>query len=211
MKQIVISIIKWLGTLCSYVYPSQINKCMNTLKNKFYTGYVQKKFAHFGNSVIMWKPYALLGTQYIHINNNVIIESGVQLATHRTDSYKPEIRIGDNTLIRRDTHITAINRIIIGKNVLTGTNVLISDNAHGKSTKQDMNIPPILRQLTSKGEIIIDDNVWIGNNVCILGGVRIGKGAIIGSNAVVTKDILPHSVAVGIPAKIIKTYFTEGK
>ena len=203
MKQIIKNYIKYIGKLYSYVYPNKINKCINTLKNNLYTGYIQKNFAHFGNSVIMWKPYTLLGTQNIYIANNVVIERGVQLVTYSTKDYKPEIHISDNTLIRRNSHITAINKIRIGKNVLTGTNVLISDNEHGESSRQNMNVQPRLRQLVSKGEVIIEDNVWIGNNVCILGGVRIGMGSIIGANTVVTKDIPPYSIAAGVPAKII--------
>ena len=203
MKQIIKNYIKYIGKLYSYVYPNKINKCINTLKNNLYTGYIQKNFAHFGNSVIMWKPYTLLGTQNIYIGNNVVIESGVQLVTYSTKDYKPEIHISDNTLIRRNSHITAINKIRIGKNVLTGTNVLISDNEHGESSRQNMNVQPRLRQLVSKGEVIIEDNVWIGNNVCILGGVRSGMGSMIGANTVVTKDIPPYSIAAGVPAKII--------
>lgn len=203
MKQILKNYIKYIGKIYSYVYPNKINKCINTLKNNLYTGYIQKNFAHFGNSIIMWKPYTLLGTQNIYIGNNVVIESGVQLVTYSTKDYKPEIHISDNTLIRRNSHITAINKIRIGKNVLTGTNVLISDNGHGDSSRQNMNVQPRLRQLVSKGEVIIEDNVWIGNNVCILGGVRIGMGSIIGANTVVTKDIPPYSIAAGVPAKII--------
>ena len=53
MKQIIKNYIKYIGKLYSYVYPNKINKCINTLKNNLYTGYIQKNFAHFGNSVIM--------------------------------------------------------------------------------------------------------------------------------------------------------------
>lgn len=53
--------------------------------------------------------------------------------------------------------------------------------------------------------LLIDDNVWIGENVVVLSGVHIGKGSIIAANAVVTKDIPPYSMAVGVPAKVIKT------
>ena len=60
------------------------------------------------------------------------------------------------------------------------------------------------RPLHSKGPIIIEDNVWVGENVCILENVRIGKCSIIGANAVVTHDIPPYSIAVGVPAKVIK-------
>jgi acetyltransferase-like isoleucine patch superfamily enzyme len=53
-------------------------------------------------------------------------------------------------------------------------------------------------------DIHIDDDVWIGANAVILGGVRIGKGAIIGAGAVVTKDVPEMAIAVGVPAKVTK-------
>ena len=63
---------------------------------------------------------------------------------------------------------------------------------------------PNLRSLSSKGPVIIEDNVWIGTKASIMPGVRIGKGAIIAANSVVTHDIPPYCVAAGIPAKVIK-------
>ena len=60
------------------------------------------------------------------------------------------------------------------------------------------------RPLTSKGAVVIEDNVWLGDNVCVLSGITIGKGAIIGANSVVTHSIPPYSVAAGTPAKVIK-------
>ena len=59
-------------------------------------------------------------------------------------------------------------------------------------------------KLISKGKIHISKNVWIGEGACILAGVNIGQGAIIGANAVVTKDIPNFAIAVGVPARIIK-------
>ena len=53
--------------------------------------------------------------------------------------------------------------------------------------------------------VVIEDNVWIGEKVVILKGVRIGEGAVIGAGAIVTHDIPPYSVAVGIPARVINT------
>ena len=69
----------------------------------------------------------------------------------------------------------------------------------------DLNIPPIDRPLFSKGNIYIGKNVWVGEKVTVLPGVHIGEGSIIGANSVVTHDIPPYSIAVGIPAKVIKT------
>ena len=67
-----------------------------------------------------------------------------------------------------------------------------------------MNISPYCRPLISKGPVIIEDNVWIGEKVSIMPGVHIGFGAIIAANAVVTTDIPSYCVVGGIPAKIIK-------
>jgi virginiamycin A acetyltransferase len=61
----------------------------------------------------------------------------------------------------------------------------------------------------SNGSIVIEDEVWIGYRATILSGVRIGKGAIIATGAVVTKDIPPYTLAGGIPARIIKSRFSD--
>lgn len=60
-----------------------------------------------------------------------------------------------------------------------------------------------------KGDIVIGNDVWLGSNVKVMSGVHIGDGCIIGANAVVTKDIEPYSVAVGVPAKVIKKRFDD--
>ena len=105
---------------------------------------------------------------------------------------------GDNN------HLTAVNGITIGDNLRTGKNVLISDNSHGDPKNMSQrNLHPNDRPLYSKGEIRIGDNVWIGENAAILGGVTIGDGAIIGVNAVVTHDVPAFATAVGVPVKIV--------
>ena len=59
-------------------------------------------------------------------------------------------------------------------------------------------------EFIGKGPVIIEDNVWIGDKATILSGVKIGKGAIVAANAVVTKDVPAYSVVAGNPAKIIR-------
>lgn len=98
--------------------------------------------------------------------------------------------------------ITAIHSVVIGNGVLTGRNVLITDNAHGESVASY--IPPGDRCLVSKGSTVIEDNVWLGDNVSILPGVHVGKGCIVGTNSVVTKNVPPYCVVGGIPAKVLK-------
>ena len=149
----------------------------------------------------------LKGLKYISIGDGTFITPGVQLTAwdiHNNNRYTPSIVIGNRCEIRENSHITAINSITIGDNLLTGTNVLITDNSHGQSTREHMCIPYYERPMYSKGPVVIGNNVWLGNNVCVMPGVTIGDGAIIGANSVVTHDIPAYSVAAGIPAKVVK-------
>lgn len=193
-----------MGILFSCITPENSNFWLH-LYSHFYTGKKMRKFAAFGKgSVIYYKPTHLHGLKYIKVGNHTTFDEGLQLtAWPYNHQVSPIITIGDHCIFRKDAHITGANRIIIGNNVLTGTNILISDNDHGKTTISDMQQKPKERIVFSKGETTIGDNVWIGNNACILAGVKIGNGAIIGANAVVTKDVPAFHIAVGAPAKIL--------
>lgn len=61
----------------------------------------------------------------------------------------------------------------------------------------------------SKGDIIIGNDVWIGEGAVIMGGVNIGSGAVIATNAVVTKNVEPYSIVAGIPARVVKMRFDD--
>lgn len=114
------------------------------------------------------------------------------------------IKIGSNCHFGEKVFITAANKITIGDNILTGDNVFISDNSHGDTNMDTLKIPPFDRPIYSKGPVEIGSNVWIGRNVCILADVKIGDGAVIAANAVVTKDVPAYCIAAGVPAKIVK-------
>lgn len=120
--------------------------------------------------------------------------------------------IGERVQINDYVHIGAIERVSIGNDVLIASRVFISDHNHGrydqKNAQSSPDIPPAHRPLVS-APIIIEDRVWIGENVCIMPGVRIGAGAIVGAGAVVTCDLPPDSISVGIPARVIKCYDRE--
>lgn len=123
-----------------------------------------------------------------------------------------KLEIGDNCTIGDYCQISASSKITIGNNVLIARNVYISDTSHGDYENEDIrctpNVPPNERPLISK-DVYIGNNVWIGANVSILSGVTIGDGCIIGANAVVNKDIPENNIAVGIPAKQVKTFNKE--
>lgn len=111
----------------------------------------------------------------------------------------PKVYIGRNTVVGRRNIITAKNLIRIGDNCLIGSDVQIIDHGHG--TARDS---LIIDQEALIGSVEIDDDCWIGAGAKILMNTRIGKGAIIGANAVVVSDIPEYAIAVGIPARVIK-------
>ncbi len=206
MKKIITKILFIVGKTFSFIVSYNFSRLLYYLHIRVYSGWLSRNFKSFGNnSSILPKVVFINGGKYISIGNGVVLGKNIQLTAwdkYENDYFTPEIKIGNNTSIGDDAHITAINKIIIGNNVLTGKKILITDNAHGKDNKND--ISPIKRKLYTKGEVIIEDNVWIGEKVSIMPNVHIGKGAVIGANSVVTKDVKPYAIVGGIPAKEIK-------
>lgn len=115
-------------------------------------------------------------------------------------SYPYHVTIGYNVFINRGVNITAREDVFIGDNTLIGPGVVINSGMHHY---EDPNI--LIRDQGHRTQPIhIGNDVWIGAKSVILPGVCIGDGSIIGAGAIVTKSIPPYSVAVGVPAKVIK-------
>jgi len=178
-------------------------------KREFITQLKKKSFKSFGNNSLLGLNSTLIKPQYISIGNNTSICNGVVLSCSEQPSKigsLPYMEIGNNVSIGEYSHITCSNKLIIGDGVLLGKKVLITDNAHGSSMKSILEIAPMLREIESHGPVIIEDNVWIGEKASIMPNVRIGKGAVIAANAVVTKDVPSYSIIAGVPGKIIKQF-----
>lgn len=110
------------------------------------------------------------------------------------------IKIGKRTSINQGVIIDGTGKVTIGNGVRIAPNVYLNTADHDFSDKTKL----IVDQGFTIGEIIIEDDVWIGTGVIINKGLRIGKGVIIGAGSVVTKDIPPYSIAVGVPCRVIK-------
>lgn len=127
------------------------------------------------------------------------------------DGKKKTLFIGDNCEFGDNTHIVALNKVVIGDNVLIASKVFISDTSHGTYKGEDSDSPltsPNERKLHSS-EVIIGDNVWIGENVVILPGASIGNGCVIGANSVVSKELPSGSIIV--ECNRINKYYNEVK
>jgi acetyltransferase-like isoleucine patch superfamily enzyme len=114
-----------------------------------------------------------------------------------------DVLIGDNTLIGIGNVI--IGPVRVGNNVIIAQHVVISGLNHDYESV-DL---PISAQPINKRQIYIDDDCWIGANVVITSGVRIGKHCVIAAGSIVTRDVPQFSIAAGNPARIIKQYNTK--
>ncbi|NLC69015.1 MAG: acetyltransferase [Clostridiaceae bacterium] len=109
-----------------------------------------------------------------------------------------EIEIGNNSGLGLNCRV--YGPLTIGDDVMMGPDVMIFTQQH-ESKRLDI---PMRLQTAPKEPVSIGDDVWIGARVIILPGKKIGKGAIIGAGAIVTKDVPDYAVVAGNPARIIK-------
>lgn len=182
-----------------YDYFHKINNGYYKMKTKIWYKLFLKSI---GKNSTIRKPLKINNPQYIDIGSNVGINKMTWLLAVSIDEKIPNLKIDDNTTIGHYNHITCINKVYIGKNVLTADKVYISDNYHGY---EDISIPISLQKVKSKGEVSIGENTWIGENVAVI-SCKIGKHCIIGANSVVNKDIPDYCVAVGSPARVVKKF-----
>lgn len=158
-------------------------------------------------------PFDIRGCKYIQWGINFTTGVGCRLEAYPINN-SIVLKIGNDVQINDYVHITAMQEVSIGDNVLMASRIYISDSTHG-SYSGDINdsspeIAPQKRPYSIK-KVIIENNVWIGEGVSILPGVTIGSGTIVGANSVVTKSLPSNVIAVGIPAKPIKKYNFETK
>lgn len=170
---------------------------------------LKKKFRKIGANFYLGKDYKFTNAQYIEIGED--FTAGNRLKIDAIDYYgnknfTPEIIIGKNVTITNDVHIGAIGKIVVGDGCLLASKVYISDHSHGNITRESLEIRPVDRPLTSKGDVIIGKNVWIGEGASVLPNVIIGDNCIVGTNAVVTKSIPQNCIVAGVPAKVIKNF-----
>jgi len=133
------------------------------------------------------------------IGHKVYIFSGVRLL------FPGNVSIGNCCCINHGTDIGGVGGVEIGNYVLIGPNCQIL-TAHHKYTSWEK---PISYQWIDTAPVKIGDDVWIAANAVILPGVTVGRGAIIGAGAVVTKDVDPFAIVGGVPARLIKYRFDE--
>lgn len=153
--------------------------------------------------VINQHNYTVLGSEPYSKNYEKEIKSGI-------------ISVGNGTYgtINFSSFGNPAEKLIIGNYCSIGGEVLFllgGDHNYKKLSTYPFSVKMGGERVeaTTKGMIVVDDDVWIGQRSTILSGVHIGKGAVIGAGSVVTKDIEPYTIAAGNPAKMIKLRFPK--
>ena len=151
------------------------------------------KLKAIGKNVRFEDDVRLLSPERISIGDDVLLMYGVYLSPCGA-----HITIGSNTHFA--PYGVLYGPLTIGNNVAVAAHVTLASIGHG----YDRTDIPMVEQPAQKKEIVIEDDVWIGANAVIIGGVTVGTGTIVGAGAVVTKDVPPFSVVGGAPARVIR-------
>jgi acetyltransferase-like isoleucine patch superfamily enzyme len=167
-------------------------------------------FKAFGaGSVIAPFPRLVEGAKYVSIGRRCFFGAGLTLSVR--DEYlgvrhTPTFEVGDRTIVGHDLLVTCTYAIRIGSAVMVADRVYIGDSQHGY---EDPDVPALDQPMTGQAAVAIGDGCRIGVGAAILPGVTLGRGCVVGPNAVVTRSFEANTVLLGNPARPIRVYDRE--
>ncbi len=132
----------------------------------------------------------------LHIGRWAWVGHGSKLRVH-----EGEVRIGAKTVMGQECTISAFQHVSIGRECIVADRVMLIDFDHGMVEVER----PIRLQGIYKRDVRVGHNVWIGYGACVLRGVTVGDNSVIGTSAVVTKEVPANAIVGGVPARVIRT------
>jgi acetyltransferase-like isoleucine patch superfamily enzyme len=175
------------------------------IREKVFVTMVRGTFCHFGRRSSLGLPVILWRQEFISIASGVYFGPGSWLQVTADADVGGEtavITVMDDVSVTGGCFISAKSGVVIERGVLMGRNVHISDHSHCFDDPEVL----IREQGTTAGRPVrICEGAWLGQGVVVCPGVTIGRNAVVGANSVVRSDIPARSVAVGAPARVVRT------
>jgi acetyltransferase-like isoleucine patch superfamily enzyme len=179
-------------------------KLLSRVKARLFTALLSTQFGSCGRGVVVCPPCRFGNLRFVHLEDNVIVNRDCWISTVvRAGEPPPRLVIEAGASIGMGATIAAAREVVLGEHVMLARNVYIADHGHAF---EDVQTPSMLQGIRDVRPVSIGDGVWLGQNVCVLPGVRIGRHSVIGANSVVTRDVPDFCVAVGMPARVVKRY-----
>jgi len=184
--------------------------------------FFRKLFMRTGRGLILGRDITLRHPARISIGDNVAIDDGCQL-DGRGHGEGPSLSIGSRTIVSRNCVLSSKDGVLaIGESCNFGAECLVYAS-HGKVVIESsvlfaarcyigggryhhdkLDVPIMDQGQYFRGDTVIEKNSWFGAGAIVLDGVRVGHDSIVGAGAVVTSDLPPYSIAVGVPAKVVR-------
>lgn len=168
----------------------------------------------FGRDVVLRYPHRIRLGNHVAIDDNCLLdargggEEGIRIGDHTIISRNTSIlakfaplEIGEHSNIGSGCLLSSMDGLKIGRHVLIAANCYIGGGTY-RSDRVD--IPVVQQGYLMKGPVVVGDNCWLGAGVTVLDGVKIGRDCIVGAGAVVTRDLPDFAVAAGVPARVLR-------
>lgn len=208
MKKLILFLIDMLMWIPGLIFNEKIAYIFTFLSDTFYGSYIRHRFKRASHIKMFGHPIVLRGGKCVEVGEGVSLGKDTRIEAHEEYNgvrFHPRIKIGNHVIINPLCHIGCIDSVTIGNYVVLSERCLVIDHTHGDVSYEHLSLYERERPLVSKGKVVIEDYVWMGENSVVMSGVTVGHNSLIGANAVVTKDIPPYSIVVGNPARILRT------
>ena len=160
---------------------------------------------HLGSGVVI-SDGCILDGRNANRQDAIVLGENVMLSNNVMLSCKSgHIHIGDHTGINAQTSIQSTNDcpVSLGRDCIVGQSCLLIGGG-----SYDISDPELLireQSIRPDGGVTLEENVWLGGKVTVLGGVTIGTGSVLAAGAVATKSLLPYSISMGTPATVVRS------
>lgn len=184
--------------------PLRVHAFFKRTRARAFTSMVRRGFLEFGSTSSVAAPASLWGAPFTRVGAGAVLGPHCNLwVVGHPQRGTTRIEIGDRVSVTGFLTVSAAERITIEDDVLFARFVYVSDHDHAF---EDPTRPVKDQGITGIAPVTIEAGSWLGEGVVVTPGVRIGRGAVIGAGSVVTRDVPAHSLAVGAPARVVRSW-----